>query len=281
MALTHLATAAWHMTGDPVYESFVLDTLWDELDAVGVAGTLGAVQLPRWCHEFYGDHIASTPLWALLNTLDPEAKLYDEMAVVMHEEAWQKQNAELENAKFNFMYATVPAQFAPDAPFAAAVGAAVLEELGGNGGDMGDPRRNYTRAYSDVVAALPPGIEPVCPTEEELLACETPVELYGIELVGSSITNDCKGIDGECPMENGTCARTMTDQALPVELRRYADVLWQRSPYEIGELYSVSGSTQSAGLDLIEAFWLGRHAGSIDHGAGQVLAWRDLGACGI
>lgn len=281
IALINLSASLWHMTGDPIYESFLLDTLWEELDAVAVSHTLGALRLPRWCHAYFGDHIAATPLWAALNQLE-DSELRQELARVMHEEAWLKQHIDLDNAKFNLLYSSsLDPSVGPDVDAARAAAAALIFNLGGNGGLLDDPRRNYTRAYEDVIAALPPGIQPVCPTEEERITCESPIELYGITLAEESITFECQENAGECLMSDGLCARTMADQALPVELRRFTDFLWQRSPYELGELYSVSGSTQSAGLDLIEAFWLARYDDALSEGEGQVLAWRDVGNCAI
>ncbi len=80
-------------------------------------------------------------------------------------------------------------------------------------------------------------------------------------------------------MEDGQCVDAIASPGLPVHLRPYADFVWQRDPFAIGRTYGRSGHRQSPGTDLTEAFWLARTYGFSDAGAGQVLAWRELGPC--
>ena len=55
-------------------------------------------------------------------------------------------------------------------------------------------------------------------------------------------------------MDDGTCADAMASNALQAKLGNDADFVWQRSPFEIGEVYGREGGTQSPGLALIDAF---------------------------
>ena len=277
--LMHLGLVAWHLTGDTRYTDFVSTTLQEELEAVGVAHTLGAVNLPRWCHAYYGNHIGSTPLWSLINLLD-DSPLREEMFAVMHEEGWLRTHSYLDNVKFNLMYAgSVPWDVALDADLASSLATDALQVFGGNGGLLDDPRRTYSRPYDDVVAAMGDDNMPVCPTADERDACEAGIDLYGIPLGGVDISSPCTGSIGECGMADGQCTRTMAAAPLAVELRRYADFAWQRSPFEIGEAYQKEGGTQSPGVDLIEAYWLARYYDFVDDGEELVLAWRDAGSC--
>lgn len=277
--LMHLAAIAWHFTGDEVYEAFLEETLQEQIGTIEVAHTLGAFQQPAWCHTYYGNHIAFSPLWAFLELLD-DSPLRAQLQLVMHQEAWERDNRHLDNAKFNLMYAgVVPPAIGTGRPEAIVTARQALYPLGGNGDLLHDPRRAYTRPYADVVAQLEEDIEPTCPTEEERAACEDGFEFLGITISGTNITSQCIGSPGECPLDGGGCTQALASEALPVALRRWSDVLWQRSPFEIGENHDLDGYKQSPGLDLIEAYWLARHYGIVQDGQGHVLAWQDQEAC--
>jgi hypothetical protein len=196
----------------------------------------------------------------------------------MKEEEWDKQMAPLDNAKFNLQFAgTVPAETAGasrDSALSSAL--STLQSMGGNGGVLDDPRRNYALSRQSVIDQLAPSNATLCPTESERSACEDGISVFGVRVGGESITAPCTGAPGECTMGD-VCAQAMARDALPVSLRRYEDFLWQRSPYELGG--GADGSTQSAGLDLIEAYWLARHYGFVTQGNNQVLAWKTEGSC--
>jgi hypothetical protein len=277
--LLHLAAAAMHLTGDPIYDRFASDVLIEEFGAAPVAQTLGALTPPQWCRQFYGEHIAALPLWDLLALLE-DGPLRDEMAQAMVEELWTRQALGTANAKLAMMMVgEVPAEVVPDRAGAVAIALEALAGLGGNGGVLLEPRRSYTRPFAEVEADLPAGNAAVCPTEEERAACEQPLEIYGISLGATLISSTCRGLDSECVMADGTCTTAIAASALPVELRSYADDLWQRSPFQVGDTFDVDGGVQSPGLDLIELYWLARYYGWTDEGAGTVLAWQDEGAC--
>jgi hypothetical protein len=275
--LMHLAAMAFYFTGDTVYRDFLQDELLGELRTAEVAHTAGALVPPRWCRSFYGNHITFAPAWAFINLLEA-SPLRTEMLRVLHTELWEKLNHNLGNAKFNLMYAGVspPAiGLARDEALSQALDA--LQALGGNGGIMNDPRRTYSLSYDTVLAELPEGNHPVCPTEEERAWCEEGIDTP-LPLPRDSITSPCLGQPGECPVGDG-CARAMASGPLPVELRHWEDFLWQRNPFAMGATFPVEGRRQSPGLDLIESYWLARYYGFIDDGRGQVLAWRDVGPC--
>jgi hypothetical protein len=209
-----------------------------------------------------------------------DSPLKDTLVRVMEEEAWQKALFNHHNAKFEVMYAsTVPEGVATGRSQAIASLVAQVQDLGGNGGELLAPRRTYTRARQEVIDALPAGVTVRCPTEEQRRQCEEGGTIFGIPLEQSQITHACDGRPGECVMQDGLCADGIASEGLPASLRTYADFLWQRSPFDIGEQASVEGQLQSPGSDLSEPYWLARHYGFISAGEGQALAWRDLGAC--
>ncbi len=80
-------------------------------------------------------------------------------------------------------------------------------------------------------------------------------------------------------MADGECVDAIAQPGLPVGLRRYADFMWQRDPFVVGERFGRSGHKQSPGTDLSEVFWLARTYGYSAAGSGQVLAWRASGRC--
>ncbi|HEY3355865.1 MAG TPA: hypothetical protein VGQ83_21610 [Polyangia bacterium] len=279
--LLHLASVAYSMTGEEQYREFLYRELVDKLRAVDVAYTTGALVMPRWCRSFYGDHITFAPAWSFL-TLLGDCPLRTDMQRVMDVELWQKELFDLGNAKFDFMYAgTVPEAIAGGGRAAAlADGVREVERLGGNGGVFDDPRRSYTRDRQSIVDALPAGNAVLCPTEAERKTCEDGFAIMGLRIPGESITHACTGAAAECPLGD-VCAEGMAAQALTPDLRTYEDFLWQRNPFKLGDAFGVEGGEQSPGLDLMEAFWLGRTYGAITAGQGQVLAWQAAGtSCG-
>lgn len=277
--IMHLAAMAYYFTGDPQYQSFLFDELIGKLRVDEVARTMMAFRLPDWCFRFYGDHITFGTHWQLV-TLLPEGPLRDQMIRVMEEEAWQKALFNHKNAKFNVMYASiVPDAVATGKPRAISEAVSQLEKFGGNGGVQDAPRRHYTRTRQSVIDALPAGTTVRCPTVEERAACEQGGTLLGFQLEGSNISRACDGRAGECMMPDGKCVNGIASEGLPSNLRNYADFMWQRSPFDLGESHSVEGVLQSPGRDLSEPYWLARHYGFITEGQGQVLAWTDEGTC--
>jgi hypothetical protein len=277
--LMHLATIAYYFTGDPQYQSFLFDELIGRIRTVDVAKTMMAFRLPDWCFRFYGDHITYGTHWQLITMLPP-GELRDQMIDVMEREAWQKAMFNHGSAKFNVMYAsTVPEEVASERSLAISIALAQLSDFGGNGGEQDAPRRTHIRDPAAIIDALPPGISVRCPSEEERMMCEKGGTLLGFPLEGSIISRECDGRGGECRMSDGLCTDGLASEGLPSSLRSYADFMWQRSPFSLGDRHSVDGQVQSPGRDLTEPYWLMRHYGFLDQGAGQVLAWRDVTSC--
>jgi hypothetical protein len=154
-----------------------------------------------------------------------------------------------------------------------------LERFGGNGGTKDAPRRTYSRDRAAALAALPAGSPPRCPTEADRHACEDGGQLFGFPLEGSIISYTCDGRPGECVMADGKCTEAIASTGLPADQRNYADFMWQRSPFDLGESFGVEGQVQSPGRDLTEPYWMARYYGLATRGVDQVLAWKDAGAC--
>ncbi|MBN1945951.1 MAG: hypothetical protein JW797_09765 [Bradymonadales bacterium] len=277
--LMHLAAMAYAFTGDPMYRDFLRDELIGALHTVEIAHTMGALVEPHWCRSFYGNHITFSPLWAFINLLD-ESPLRTEMQLAMHQESWSKLNHNLENAKFNLMYAgVVPPNIATARSEAVVTAILALQQLGGNGPFLDDPRRHYSQPRETVIEALPEGFDLVCPTESQRVLCEQGPTLYGIQIPLDPITHTCRGEAGECLMEDGLCTWAMSSRALPIPLRRFESFLWQRNPFALGNPTDSPGTEQVPGLDLIELYWLARTYGFVTEGQGQVLAWHPIGSC--
>lgn len=277
--LIHLATLAYYLTGEEQYKSFLFDELLGKVRAGDVARTMMAFRLPDWCFKFYGDHITYGTHWQLLTML-PESDLKAEMLRVMEEEAWQKALYNHHSAKFNIMYGSVvPENISADRGGIIARAIEQLRDLGGNGGTLEAPRRTHHRERQAIIDEFPSGVTVRCPTEEQRMQCEARTTFFGIDFEGQIISRDCDGRAGECMMADGKCTDGLASDGLPPRLRIYADFMWQRSPFQIGESYAVDGQKQSPGRDLTEPYWLGRYYGMIGEGQGTVLAWRETGAC--
>ncbi len=278
MHLMHLSAMAYYFTGDDRYREFLYRELVDNLGAVDVAHTMGALIPPRWCRKFYGTHISITPFWDLLQLLG-DSPLKSELQQVMEVEMWQKEAWNLGHASMDLMYAsTVPDAIATGKAAAVSRALQTISEFGGNGGVLDDPRRNYTLDRQWLLQNLPSGVDTICPTEAERAHCEDGFQVFGINVPGIDITDECTGAAGECPVGDG-CAKAMTVEPMPVAFRVWEDYLWQRNPFKIGVSYDVEGIQQTPGMDFIEAFWLARAYGYLDAGRGMVLAWQDAGAC--
>lgn len=275
--LLHLAAAAWLMSGEARYRDFLADELLGRLAVDRVTHTLGAFVNPRWCRSYYGDHITFGPHWALATTLAP-GPLREDMLRQLDVELRGKLMAGLGNAKFALMYAAVAAHDPASRDAQRAEGMALLEAFGGARDHLDEPRRHYALPRAEVLAALPEDIAVECPSSEERTRCEAGFSLLGVSVPGEAITHACTGAPAECDMGDGTCADPMASRGLPPTLRRYADFMWQRNPFALGER-GAEGRVQSPGLDLVEAFWLARAYGVTTRGAGQVLAWRERGGC--
>jgi hypothetical protein len=241
--------------------------------------TMEAFRNPAFCFTFYGDHITYGTHWQLATLLRTDP-LHALLARAMHEELWEKGLRDHRNAKFELMYAVaVGGEHADVRDLAVADAVDQLRAFGGNGGTLDAPRRTYTRDRQAIIDALPEGVTVRCPTEEERARCEAGITLFGVQFESSHITHDCDGRPGECVMNDGQCVDGIASAGLPVGLRRYADFLWQRGPYDLGESVAVEGAKQSPGRDLSEEYWMARYYGFLPEGRGQVLAWRDEGAC--
>jgi hypothetical protein len=276
--LIHLAVLAYFFTGDPRYRTFLEEELIGRIRAPEVALTAMAFRQPDWCHPFYGDHITYGTHWQLL-TLLPPSSLRAQLLQVMDEELWQKAKQTQRDAKFDVMAASL----GPDLPFSALAGGEAVELLrafGGGGDVIESPRRTYALPAGEVLARMGElGLATRCPTADERRQCEEGTTILGLQLGGESITHTCDGRPGECLLDDGLCAEPLAVAGLPPRLRQYADFLWQRNPYGIGE--EGDGRKQSPGLDLSGPYWMARYYGLIQEGRGSLLAWQDAGGeCG-
>jgi hypothetical protein len=262
----------------PWYRRFFHDELVGRLQTLRVAATAGALDVPDWCRAFYGGHITYPAFWSLINLLD-DPTLTDPLRAAMHTEFEQRERGNLDDLKFDLMYAaTAPAEHAAAAEAARARARATFAVLGGNGGVLDDPRRSYALPADRVLAEWPADTALRCPSPDERAACEDGVALLGARIPGEPITRPCTGGPAECVLDDGACADALADAPLPPPLRGFTDFLWQRSPFDVGHGGN-GGYEQSPGLDLIEPYWLARHTGVITEGEGLVLAWEDTGAC--
>ncbi|MDP6944528.1 MAG: hypothetical protein QF464_10295, partial [Myxococcota bacterium] len=278
MHTMHLASIAYHMTGDEQYRSFLFDELIGELGADQVAFTAGAFNLPHWCKKWYGDQITYGPWWGFINLLD-ESALLTHMQQAFHTELWDKVVRHNGNTDFEIMYAgAVPEDIADDKGPILAHAIADLVSMGGNGGVLDDPRRTYTRSPESILEQLPEGVSTVCPTEAQRAMCEMDIDVLGASLPGAVIAHGCSDAPLDCVMEDEQCTTAIADTALPIMLRGHSDFIWQRHPFRIGASAHKEGWRQFAGNDLSEPYWNARRYGFVTEGAGTVLAWRDEGS---
>ncbi len=280
MHLMHLATMAYHMTGDEKYRRFLYEELIDNIRTIEVAHTAGAFNPPRTCKKWYGDQITFGPWWAFLHLLD-ESPLLTELQKAYHNEFWAKLMHDVGNVDFNIMYAgAVPEEIALARDEALDYALTQLALFGGNGGILDDPRRSYTLTPEEVMAAAPDHISARCPSLDEIDQCEAEIVFMGVPLPGLVATHACTGSEWECEVEPDRCAPKEASHALPVHLRRYTDYIWQRNPFALGRPSNIEGHRQYPGSDYSVPYWNARRYGFIEEGAGQVLAWEDLGECG-
>ncbi len=291
MHLMHLAAIAYHFTGDDMYREFLFDELIGNLNTVGVMHTAGAFNLPKWCKKYFGDQITFGPWWAFLHLLD-ESPLRTEVAQAYHTEMWDKLLREAGNVDFNIMYAgALSPEIAVDKDEALSYALEQLQWMGGNGGLFQgspddpawllDPRRTYTTTPEMVMAFTPDGIDAVCPTEPEVTTCTAEIEVLGIpmgNLTGWE-THACSGSEWECEIDPGECVQKQSSVALPVNLRKHTDYLWQRNPFDLSAGAGIQGKRQFAGSDYSVPYWNARRYGFVEEGSGQVLAWKPLGDC--
>jgi len=282
--MLNLALQAWRYTGEEQYKRFFQEELLGQQYAEEVAHTAALLTMPHWCQSFYGGHISYPVAWVLIEQLPEGDPLRESLRAAVHEEYWEKSRGPTQDLKFDLIYAMI----GPDEGARAEAqtrALANLEAFGGNGGILDDPRRGYSQSAEEILASLAGGPEALrCPSQEERALCEDGFELMGLRIPGESITGACTGGALDCPqpVEEGAellCAQALASEPLPVLLRQHSDFIWQRNPYALGRHYGADGSSQSAGLDLIEEFWLARHAGIIEVGRGQVLAWETSGSC--
>lgn len=285
--LMHLAAMAYYFTGEEQYRTFLFDVLVDELQAVRIAHTAGAFDLPKFCKSFFGDQITYGPWWAFLELLG-DSDLKRELQRALYVEMWKKLVEPNGNVDLAIMLAgAVPATIAPDRDAILADALAGLALMGGNGWPTDeaplydDPRRSYTLTPEFALAHAPEGTTAVCPTETEVELCTAEIDFMGVPLPGlaSLDTQPCTGDPYECVLPDGTCTDQMTNTALPVNLRQHTDFLWQRNPFAIRKGVGLEGGTQYPGSDLSEPYWNARRYGFLTEGAGQVLAWEPAGTC--
>ena len=276
--MMHLNAMAYAFTGDEHYMNFLTEELVDNIQTDRVAEVMSAFIKPRYCRKFYGTNISAGPLWAFNNLL-AESPMDTLMQEVFRDEMYAKETVDDGNVNVFLMFAGAVSEAIGGAQRQTALSYA-LEELprfGGNGGVLEDPRRTYTQTYEDTVAAMPEGITPRCPTEEERVICELPIEVFGAVIEENSISFECTGDISECVMADGLCTRAMASHPLPGPIRYWGDYAWQRNPFKIGQ--AGPGIKQSPGTDYSEQYWMARFYDFIE-GPTEVLAWRDTGeAC--
>lgn len=274
--MMHLSAMAYAFTGDGHYMAFLEDELVGRIHTERVAQVMSAFVKPRYCRKFYGTNITAGPLWAFNNLL-ADSPMDTQMQEVFRDEMYAKETAQDGNVNVFLMFAGAVSETLGGAQRQTALTYA-LEELarfGGNGGVLEDPRRTYGRTFDEIVAAMPDGITPRCPTEDERTICELPLELFGSVIETASISAECTGASSECVMADGLCTHAMASGPLPGPIRYWGDYAWQRSPFKIGQ--QGAGTIQSPGTDYAEQYWMARFYGFIDAHT-EVLAWRDTGA---
>jgi len=158
--LMHLAAIGWHLTGDEAYKRFFEDDLVAGLDTLSVANTLGSLVQNPWCRPFYGDHITLPPLWAFLGLIQ-EGPVRDELVRALVEEGHGKIADGLANAKFDLMIADRLPDGDPLRDVLLQQVAEVMGAMGGNGGELDEPRRTYTLLTEDYEALLGDDFDPV------------------------------------------------------------------------------------------------------------------------
>lgn len=276
--LLHLAAMAFHFTGDEQYRRFFEDELEGKLRAIEVARTTGALTVPPWCRSFYGDHITFPAYWAL-STLLATGSTREAIQRALSVGMWKPQIDELQNLKFDLLYAgDLPASIAPDRDAVQRRALATLQAMGGNGGVLDEPRRTYDVPWQTAIPRLPADNPPRCPSEAERHACEDGFTFLSVQMPGQTITRACTGSPGECQV-GGKCADPMATKPLSPPQRIYGDNLWQHSPWELGASYAPAATMQAPGTDVTEEYWLARTYGFVKEGAGQVLAWQETGSC--
>ncbi len=277
--MMNLSALAYYMTDDKQYLDFLEKELIENLRTHEVAQTMGMFTMPVWCRSFYGDHISLTPLWGFIQLLAPDSELSNTMRQTFHSQGWVKEVSTLRNAKFAMLYgSTAPDDETESRDAAIAEGLETMEVMGGNGGYLVQPRRNYGMSQQAVISALPDDIQAICPTEEERHLCEDGFDVFGLTLPGESITHGCTDNPNDCIMEDGRCADPIASYGLPPALRQWSDFIWQRDPFALGREWYPGGTEQSPGLDVSEPYWLGRYFGFIPE-AHQILAWEEVGSC--
>ncbi len=287
MHLMHLATMAYHFTGDEQYRRFLYDELIGNIQADKVMLTAGAFDLPKYCKSFFGNQITYGPWWAFLHLIG-DSPLKDVLQRGFKEEMWDKLVKPDKNMDFEIMYAgALPASVATDRDAARTEALALLQRMGGNGYLDGtlvldDPRRSYPLDRQFVVDHALDGSVPTCPTQKEIDACTAQINFMGITLPGPGMDEfACTTPDAwQCSIGNGKCVWQEMTVSLPPDLRPWSDFLWQRNPYAIGAFPGVNGGSQYAGSDVSEPYWNARRYGIVEAGKGQVLAWRPTVDCG-
>lgn len=291
MHMMHLATMAYHFTGDEQYREFLYNELIGNVQTLGVTDAAGAFQLPKYCRSYFGDQITYGPWWAFLHLLG-ESPLRTSLQQAFHDEIWSKHLNETGNADLAIMYAgAVPPEIATDRDAALALAGEILPMMGGNGGALmgnpfdplyfDDPKRVYTLTADQVLSNAREGTMAVCPDPQEIAACTADIQYAGVSLPGlASGTHTCNDSPSECPVgDEDQCMTWRTNIALPPPLRPATDFLWQRDAFAIGVSPGQEGWRQFAGTDYSEPYWNARRYGFIEEGAGQVLAWETVGAC--
>jgi hypothetical protein len=287
MHLMHLATMAYHFTGDDQYRRFLYDELIGNLQTDRVALTAGAFDLPKYCKSYFGNQITYGPWWAFLHLIG-DSPLKELLQRGFKEEMWDKLVKPDKNMDFEIMYAgAVPDAMATDKGAVLTEALALLQRMGGNGYKDGtlvldDPRRAYPLDPQFVADNAPDGSVPTCPTQKEIDICTAEIDFMGIKLPGPGMDAfACATPDPwQCDIGGGKCVFQQMTVALPPDLRPWSDFLWQRNPFFIGAFPAVIGTSQYAGSDVSEPYWNARRYGIVQAGKGQVLAWRPGVDCG-
>ncbi len=277
--LLHLAAMSYYFTQEQQYLDFFYKELIESLNALAMVDSMRLFSPPVWCYNYYPDHISYTTHWQFITMLQ-DTELRARMVGAMREEYWLKAMNIYRNAHFNVLYGSVTnSTVEPDRDSLIEDAMTLLSQVGALGSNIDEPRRPRSLTRAEAVDAMPEGTTLWCPTNAERAACEGESRLMGLPLGAKPISYTCDDRAGECIMSDGKCVEGLASMGLPPTQRPYADFMWQRNPFQLGDPIRTPGTRQSPGIDLSEPYWMARHYGMTNSGENKVLAWADSGSC--
>ena len=261
--LLNYAAFAYHATGESQYLEFIRNNLIDEIRGLEVINTAGSFYLPPYCGSWIGGDLVHPIMYGTLKIIGEDV-IADEMRRALKEEMKDKLFINDNNAYFGITYGSVVDQdFDPDLPAYTDWAVQELANYKLNAECPLDPKRTYGTDY--IENPLPdPEYWPTPPTQEQIDACETGLEVFGFELIPGP------GIDPDFEL--------LAQAPLPIQFRVPHDLIWHFSPFNLKRDYgSRDGRAHFMFADLTMPFWIGRYHGQIDSGAEMTLAWEDAG----